>query len=377
MGILIGADIVPTPSNYDFFLSADLDSLIGKELINVFQEADYRILNLEVPLTDSNTPIDKGGHNMKAPTGIVNSLKAMDIDLVTLCNNHIMDYGRDGLKDTCDALEQVGISYFGVGDDVKKAWLPFFFEYNNCKVGVYTCAEHEFSIAKEKSPGANPYDPLNTFDHISGISRECDYLIVLYHGGKEHYPYPSPNLQKRCRKMVEKGANVVICQHSHCVGCKEEYLNGTIVYGQGNFLFDLNNNECWNSGLIIVIDNTFKIKYIPIEKRASGIRIASEKDILEKFFERSDRILTDDFVEKNYKEFAMKSSGYYLLGISKNRVLMFFFRALNKLSKQRLMVNCSLRKKYSGKYYMRLRNFIECEAHNELIISALTNDNDR
>lgn len=75
------------------------------------------------------------------------------------------------------------------------------------------------------------------------MSNACDYTIVLYHGGKEHYRFPSPNLQKYCRKFIEKGANIVICQHSHCIGCEENYKNGKIIYGQGNFLFDDSDDE--------------------------------------------------------------------------------------------------------------------------------------
>ena len=67
MSILIGADIVPTKSNYELFENADVNSLIGSELVDVLAGADFRIFNLEVPLADASTPIEKGGHNMIAP----------------------------------------------------------------------------------------------------------------------------------------------------------------------------------------------------------------------------------------------------------------------------------------------------------------------
>lgn len=76
---------------------------------------------------------------------------------------------------------------------------------------MYACTEHEFSIVTNYAPGANTYDPLETPDYIRSLKDKCDYLIVLYHAGKEHYRYPSPYLQKVCRKMVEKGADLVIC----------------------------------------------------------------------------------------------------------------------------------------------------------------------
>src|SRR5690606_29065463 len=122
--------------------------------------------------------------------------------------------------------------------------------FKKIKIGFYVCAEHEFSIASVDSPGANPFDPLESLDHIADLKNECDYVVVLYHGGKEHYRYPSPYLQKVCRKMADKGANLVICQHSHCIGCFEVYKDSTLVYGQGNFIFNKHDNEYWKTSIL-------------------------------------------------------------------------------------------------------------------------------
>ena len=79
---------------------------------------------------------------------------------------------------------------------------------------------------------------MESLDHIQNLKDQCDYVIVLYHGGKEHYRYPSPYLQRVARKMVEKGADLVVCQHSHCIGCYEKYKDSMIIYDQGNFIFE-------------------------------------------------------------------------------------------------------------------------------------------
>lgn len=101
--------------------------------------------------------------------------------------------------------------------------------------------------------------------------------------------------KKTCRKLVEKGADLVVCQHSHCIGCREEYLQGTIVYGQGNFLFDDEENEYWQTSLLIMISDDFEVKYIPLKKNKNTVRVAKEneaKNILEQFNIRSEE-LTD------------------------------------------------------------------------------------
>lgn len=111
MSIIIGGDFVPTASNYHLLQNQNIDELIGTELKKLLQNAEYRIFNLEVPLSDKEEPIDKGGHNMIAPTSVVNGFKGLGINLFTLCNNHILDQGYQGMRSTCASLHKAGISY--------------------------------------------------------------------------------------------------------------------------------------------------------------------------------------------------------------------------------------------------------------------------
>lgn len=370
--ILIGADFVPTKSNIQLFNNGEAESLVGIELLKVLNSADYRIFNLEVPLTDIDTPIDKCGPNLIAPTSTINGYKSVGVDFVTLANNHILDQGEQGLKSTCGLLRKNNIAYCGVGDNLSLAKAPHVFELNGKKISIYACAEHEFSIATDSSIGANPFDPLESFGHVSSLKQETDYVIVLYHGGKEHYRYPSPNLQRVCRKFVKSGADLVVCQHSHCIGCEEKYLSGTIVYGQGNFLFDDSESEFWQTSILINIDDDFKISYIPIKKKNETVRIANEndaRDILDSFTQRSEEIKRKGFVEERYSEFAYSMLDGYLLGLSgcgKSIV----FRILNKLTGRRYG-NWRLKRKFRKKQLLVAQNILECEAHRELLSQGI------
>lgn len=371
--IIIGADIVPTASNIHHFENGAINELVDDQIQTLINNADYRILNLEVPLTDKKDPITKCGPNLIASTRSVEAIRNMKIDLLTLANNHIMDQGIQGLLSTKETLNKANISYVGVGNNVEEASKPFFFTVNGIKYGVYACAEHEFSIAREDYPGANPFDPLESPDHIEQLKNECDYVIVLYHGGKEHYRYPSPDLQKTCRKLIEKGANLVVCQHSHCIGCKEEYLNGTIVYGQGNFLFDSQDNEYWNSGLLVCLKDNGQIEYVPIKKDGHKSVLATEADgeeIINGFIRRSNEIMSGSTIDDKYRSFADENYMNYMMHFS-GMENSFVFKAINKLSGQRLKQWYI--KRYTNEFGSILRNFIECEAHRELIIQALKN----
>lgn len=370
--IIIGADLVPTQSNAELFAAGDAETLVGGELRKILADADLRIFNLETPLADVESPIAKRGPNLIAPTATIKGYKAIGADVLTLANNHILDHGVQALESTRRVLTENGIAFFGVGNTPQEAAEPYIFEFAGKKVGLYACAEHEFSIVTDQTPGANPFDPLEALDHIAALKARCDFVVVLYHGGKEHYRYPSPNLRKVCRKLVEKGANLVVCQHSHCVGCEEKYCGGMIVYGQGNFLFDHSVSEFWQTGLLVVLDADFNVSYVPLTKDGNKVKLAQKaqaEEILEGFQERSREITVDGAVEAKYAEFAEKMKNNYLLHFSGGG-RGFFWRAINKLSGRRLIA-WTLKRKYKTKQLLALQNYIECEAHRELVLSGI------
>lgn len=376
--IIIGADLVPTESNIKEFEKGASTSLIDEEIARIMNEADFRCFNLETPLIQGKEScINKWGPCISAPASTAVGIKSLNIDFMTLANNHIMDYGEEGLQSTIETLQSVGIQYGGIGKNLNDAKKMFYTIINGMKIGIYCCAEHEFSIASESSTGVNPFDPLNSFDDVELAKKQdnADFVIVLYHGGKEHYRYPSPQLQKICHKFIEKGADLVVCQHSHCIGCKEDYKSGTIVYGQGNFIFDYGEtDECWKSAVLIdinIMNNSHKIDYIPIIRNGNGIRLAKNKDaddIIDSFNVRSNEILNPQFVHKNYQEYVEKQQSTYLGAFLGHKT--FLFRGLNRITNG-FLVRRKIEFLYRKRERLCLRNFIECEAHREMILTLL------
>lgn len=373
MKVIVGADFVPTKSNVDSFINGDSTTLLGDRIVSVLKQADFRVFNLEVPLVDQETPIIKNGPALIAPVNSINLYKKINVNLFTLANNHIMDQGVEGLRSTINALQQENIEYVGVGENLHQMKRVHFYEYNNEVLGVYACSETEFSIATENKGGANPIDDLHSVEFINKAKEKCDYLIILYHGGKEHYRYPSPLLQKRCRRYCDAGADLVVCQHSHCIGSQEIYNGSCIVYGQGNFLFDNNSNEFWNSGILLDIDTSERnIKYIPIEKNDGCIRVASdkkEKKILSEFFERSECIKSEAFIKEKYLELSNQFLNSYLIGLSSIDVSLIA-KVINKLSRGRYY-EWKLKKIYQNDKLVKILNTMECETHRELLAYAI------
>lgn len=374
MRIIIGADLVPTKSNFDLFRNGDIETLVGKRLCKLFSDCDYKIFNLEAPLTDKESPIVKSGPNLSAPCAMINGIKKLGVDLFTLANNHIMDQGVEGMHSTLTVLKENNINYVGAGENIEEAQKPFIIERNGLKVGIYACAEHEFSIAGKDKMGANPFEPLESLDHILELKKECDYVIVLYHGGKEHYRYPSPYLQKICRRLVDKGADLVITQHSHCIGAEEIYKDSTIIYGQGNFLFDYADNEFWQTGMlveVVVKKDCVDINYIPIKKEKQCVRMAceSETEIMKGFYNRSEEIKNENYVEQQYARFSREMFDNYARTFLGKVGCSVVFRICNKLLKHRLSAMF-----FSKQNKIVLYNYIMCEAHRELLLEGCKNE---
>lgn len=374
MKLLIGADLVPTDTNLELFSSADAKELVGQELLDILKAADYRVFNLEVPLTDELTPIEKNGPALIAPTETILGYTELGVDCLTIANNHIMDQGVEGFSSTLQILDQKGIAHVGGGNSLQEAAKPHIVELEGKKIGFYACVEHEFSVAGEDTPGANPFDPLESPDHVAALRAQCDFLVVLYHGGKEHYRYPSPDLRKTCRKLVEKGADLVLCQHSHCIGCEEKYGKGTIVYGQGNFLFDHSKSEFWKTSLLVQVNENFEVSYIPLCKQDNKVRLAQgeqAQQILTEFQIRSGEILEPGFVEESYARFAeaMSLQYYIAFGGRESRL----FRLCNKLLNNRLRI-WRYKRCFDKKKCLAICNYVQCEAHRELVLQVMQND---
>jgi len=373
MHILIGGDIAPTKSNFEFFNNGNSLALVDKSLLSILNKSDFRIFNLETPLSDVISPIEKSGPCLIAPTKTINGIKALGANLLGVANNHIFDQGEQGLFSTIKVLNENHLSYTGISKNLEEASLPYIFTLAGLRIGVYACAEHEFSIAGVTRAGANPFDPLESPDHICTLKAECDYVIVLYHGGREHYRYPSPYLQKVCRKLIGKGADIVVTQHSHCIGCEEKYMGGVIIYGQGNFLFDHSDNEFWQTGLLIDLEiNDRKhavINYIPLRKNKNSVKLADPDDariILADFVKRSTEIRDSDFILSEYHKIAMATKKDYLRTCLGKEGETFLFRLTNKLYKGKY-----LDKLYDREHTLRILNCLRCEAHREIFMKGL------
>ncbi len=370
--ILIGGDICPINRNMPYFINGDAKTIFN-DLLPEFERSDVSIVNLESPLIKKEKPILKSGRALGVAPDCINGITGARITIANLANNHILDHGPDGLLHTISVCRKAGLSIVGAGKHLESAKKILIHPVKDIRIGILACAEHEFSIATDSSPGANPLSIIDFVRSVKDHKDKFDYLIVLLHGGKEHYAYPSPELQNTCRFMVEEGANAVICQHSHCPGAYEEYKGGHIVYGQGNLIFDpwTTPPEAWHRGYLVNLsvsrNASSKMRIIPYYQSDAciGARKMNSEEAT-KFFhniqQKSDMIKDSRFVKQQWEKFCNeKRYTYFSILRGHNRL----FRYLNRLFHFSDIF-------YSKEARVTLQNVIRCESHREVLQTILS-----
>lgn len=351
-----------------------LGDLFPKSITNfpTIPNNDFCVANLECAITSHNKAIKKDGPSLKISPQEAESIKSLGVCLVGMANNHVMDFGFEGINDTISCLDSMGIKHAGSSLDGNY----YLATVDNKKICFYFVSEHQYNYFNDKHFGVNVLDQSVTFEELLELKTKCDFLIVLYHGGKEYYEYPTPFQQSICHKFVDSGADLVVCQHSHCVGCIEVYKESDIVYGQGNFAFPYSDKEHFKTGIIIEVElNDLKkpsLQFIPIvHKEINTIRYANDEEkkyILKKIEscssklkEKSAEVLYNDMVSECGLDFLYKllNKGRLFIRLDTSR----FFK--NRMLKKYIRKN--------QKYFLYLYNYFNCETHIEYIKAILSN----
>ncbi len=218
--------------------------VIDSKLFRLFHSSELNLVNLEAPITDFNGNNKKAGLSLKADrNATLKVLHDLNIGCVTLANNHIGDFGAKGVLDTISCLSQNGFRTVGAGQDLEESRRPLFVEKDGLKLAIINIAEAEFSASAQNSSGANQFNPIDLFYQILEVRKTVDRVIVIFHGGHEHYQLPSPEMKRVLRFIVDCGADGVIAHHTHCFSGYENYKGAPIVYGAGNFYFESDNSE--------------------------------------------------------------------------------------------------------------------------------------
>lgn len=341
----------------------------------IIESADYSIVNFEFPIVlnkDTAKPIPKCGPNLEGTIESVDAIRYAGFKCCTLANNHILDQGKQCCLDTKNELEKAGIDTVGVGANLGESSEYLLKQINGENLAIINCCEHEFSIASESEAGANPLNPIRQYYAILEAKKHADYVLVIVHGGHEHFQLPSPRMLETYRFFIDAGADAVVNHHQHCYSGYEMYNGKPIFYGLGNFCFDKQGcrNSTWNEGYMVILSfERQKIEYelIPYIQCNEKTTIDLVKDRTD--FDKSIESLND--IIKDAETLNIEVNKYYQTCIKYERMALepYYGKVLIKLYSIGVLPTT-----IKGKKVNNILNHIECESHRDKILYALKND---
>jgi poly-gamma-glutamate synthesis protein (capsule biosynthesis protein) len=363
----------------DFYLGTTSyeENYLSKDILDIFQNSDLNILNLECPITKEikENKIIKTGPYLNGSSNTFSILKRLKTNLVTLANNHIMDYNASGLKDTISGCKENSINCVGAGMSLEEAKKPYTLEKKNIKIAILNFTENEWSCAQKNKPGANPLNPIENVKQIRKVREKSDFVIVIIHGGHEYYHLPSPRMLNQYRFYAENGASIIIGHHSHCISGYEVHKGIPIFYGLGNFLFTMKSNyESWFTGLLLQlkIDENLKINWelFPVRQNKDTYSLklledGEKQNVLTDFKNYSIIIADESLLSKNWDNFVHKKANEILdifnpIHFINNR---YVKGAIRKLGLSRFFIRKN--------HYQEILNHIRCESHSDLSKSII------
>jgi len=328
-------------------------------------DVNYAIINFESTLAPKGLhPIIKCGPNLYTTENAIRFVKENGFDCITLANNHVLDYGEKGLMATIAAAKKEGLDIVGAGANMADAQKVLYVNH----IAIVNICEHEYSIAEKNTAGSAPIEPVANYKQITEAKKNADYVLVICHGGHEHYQLPSPRMKSLYRAYIDWGADAVINHHQHCYSGFEIYKGKPICYGLGNFCFDNQSRRGteWDNGCMAIIDfddtvHAVDLKLIGYKQCADIDCQLKIVDFRSKIEELNELIANDDKLEQEWIKFATQRQSRTLMRFSpySNRTLLYLTRKgwLPKfLNKNKVSF---------------ILNMVECESQRDVLQNAL------
>jgi poly-gamma-glutamate synthesis protein (capsule biosynthesis protein) len=215
--------------------------------------ADLAVANLESVLTTQGKPLDKS-YLIRAHPRWGETLVEAGFDLVTLANNHALDYGPPGLEETLFTLLALDIGVVGAGSSYEAAHRPALFTLKGVRVAVlgYAAARWNGSADVPTTDTLAWAEPAAVQADVRAVRDRADLIVVLLHAGTEYAANPSPDQVAVAHAAIDAGADLVVGHHPHVTQTVERYGDGLIVYSLGNALFDIPRQAAMQGDLLRV-----------------------------------------------------------------------------------------------------------------------------
>lgn len=243
-----------------------IENGISRELLEQMQEADILVVNNEFPYTNRGIPTEGKTYTFRADTDAVSYLKEMGADVAVIANNHVYDFGEQGLLDTLDTLDEAGICRIGAGRNLEEASAPIYFIVNDMKIALIAATQIErldnpdTRGATENTAGVfRCWNPDKLCEVVAQAKENSDFVIVCIHWGTENESEPDWAQKDQAPKLAAAGADLIVGDHPHCLQGITYIQNTPVFYSLGNFWF---NSKSVDTGLLKVTLNQNGIKSV-------------------------------------------------------------------------------------------------------------------
>ncbi|MGE5405168.1 MAG: CapA family protein [Candidatus Saccharibacteria bacterium] len=255
-----------------------------KAVSTVLKTGDITIANLECPATKKGRPVTKPITFNSDPQSL-GALKKAGISMVSLSNNHALDYGRTGLLETMKYLRQHNIPFFGAGHNAYEAHRPLIIQKNGLKIAFFSYNAHPYEGVAYDQKRANIAlaRKKSVIHHDIGLIRKkVDLVIVCFHWGREFRPLPTALQRTLARITIDAGADLIIGHHPHVLQPPRYYRGKLILFSLGNFVFDQTDPKQTES-VIFSCDLSSKgvsnVKFTPVRIHNCQPRLATNSGL--------------------------------------------------------------------------------------------------
>ena len=266
--IILTGDILFANAFKAAYDAGGIERVVSPELLEQLKAADILMVNNEFPFSDRGEPMADKQFTFRCSPSYAKALNEMGVDIVSLANNHTLDYGRAALSDTFNALDGAGILYGGAGDSVDRAKEVQVVEVNGKKYG-FIAVSRVVPSADWKIESATPglftcYDAAALIEVIKEAKQTCDFVTVFPHWGTEYSEQPNPVQRELAKQCMDAGADLIVGAHTHClegIG----YIDGKpVFYSLGNFIFGQNIDRSAAVKVTVAEDGTVSYALIPV-----------------------------------------------------------------------------------------------------------------
>lgn len=239
-----------------------ITGVVAQELLDEMDRADIFMINQEFPFSSRGVQAPDKQFTFRAEPSYIKIFQEMGVDIVTLANNHSLDYGAEALMDSIQTVSEAGIEHVGAGSIADEAQKEVVFERNGYKIG-FLAASRVIPVPEWNIENAQPglfctYDPQMLNTRISEVKKDCDFVIVYVHWGIEREAYPEDYQRTLAKGYIDSGADLIIGAHPHVLQGIEFYNDVPIIYSLGNYIF---NQEIRETVLLkVVIDDMGDLK---------------------------------------------------------------------------------------------------------------------